>query len=358
MTRQLLSLIVIVVACCGCNTETGDPKPSSHETEQIPKARTLTASQPSTSGTIDQYESRTAPTTDLVEDQDKYVSFSATGVKLLRPDGFDDAENFHGFQQSSTQSSVMVVLIPGPFSETTRGFTAEQMKARGMTLASKGNVEINGNSGVLLSVTQAAYGTQFAKWIVAFGNDKETKIITATFPVAHEDKLSAQLKSVVLGARLDVAASPTPRADVGFTIAASNKLKLTRGIGKMLMYTKNGVIPAKSPEDPRFIAAPSLSKVPIQDKRQFSVHRLFQTAHTKISSVTETNAITIDGLDGYELVADAEDADSGTPLVVYQVILFDDRSYLLIQGLVGAKVSAEYLPEFKAMAHSLMQNRK
>jgi len=292
------------------------------------------------------------------DDQDQYISFPAAGVKLIRPDGFDDAENFHGFQQPSTQSSVMVLRIPGPFSEITDAFTAERLKARGMTLVSKANVEIDGNAGVLLGVTQTAYGTEFAKWILAFGNEKETKIVTATFPKAHQDKLSAQLKSVVLSARLDVAAPPTPGADVGFTIAASDKLKLTRGIGKMLVYTKDGVIPTKSPEDPLFIAAPSLSKVPILDKRRFSVQRLFQTAHTKIRSVTSTNAVTIDGLDGYELVADAEDTDSGTPLVVYQVTLFDDDSYLLIQGLVGAKASAEYLPEFKAMAHSLTRKGK
>ena len=358
MTRQLLPLIVIVVACCGCNTETGDPKPSSRETEQIPKPRDLAASQASTSGTIDQYESRADPTTDPVEDQDQYVSFPVAGVKLVRPDGFDDAENFHGFQQPSTQSSVMVVLIPGPFSETTRGFTAEQLKTRGMTLASKENVEIDGNPGVLLSVTQTAYGTQFAKWIVAFGNDKETKMVTATFPKSDEANLAHQLKEVVLSTKFDDTPPPAPGADVGFAIVASAKLKLTRGIGKMLMYTKDGVIPAKSPEDPLFIAAPSLSKVPIENKRQFAIQRLYQTAHTKISSVTFNNEITIDGLDGYEIVADAEDADSRTPLTVYQVVLFDDRSYILMQGLVGADVSGEYLPEFKAMARSLTRNRR
>lgn len=358
MIRELLSLILLVVACCGCDTTTSDPKSTSQNAERTTNTLTTRAEEADTSPIADNNENRTGGRASPSDDLNQYISFPAAGVKLIRPDGFDDAENFHGFQQPSTQSSVMVLMIPGPFSETTGGFTAEQLKTRGMTLVSKKHVEIDGNTGVLIGVTQTAYGTEFAKWIVAFGNEKETKMVTATFPKAHTDKLSAQLKSVVLSARLDIAAPPTPGADVGFTIAASDKLKLTRGIGKMLMYTKDGVIPAKSPEDPLFIAAPSLSKVPIQDKRQFSVQRLFQTAHTKISSVTETNAITIDGLDGYELVADAEDADSGTPLVVYQVVLFDDGSYLLIQGLVSAKGSTEYLPEFKAMARSLTRKQK
>ncbi len=358
MVRTLLPLILLVVPCCGCGTTTSDPKATSQNAEHATNTLTTPAAEADRSPIADANEDETDGLTSPSDDQDQYVSFSAVGVKLLRPDGFDDAENFHGFQQPSTQASVMVLMLPGPFSEVTGGFAAEPLKTRGMTLGSKENVEIDGNTGVLLSVTQTAYGIEFAKWIVAFGNEKETRMVTATFPKAHEATLSAQLKSVVLSTKLDSTPPPTPGADVGFTIAASDKLKLTRGVGKMIVYTKDGVIPAKSPEDPLFVAAPSISEVPIQDKRQFSVQRLFQTAHTKISSVTATNAITIDGLDGYELAADAEDADSGTPLVVYQVILFDEGSYFLMQGLVGAKVSAEYLPEFKAMARSLTRKQK
>jgi hypothetical protein len=33
-------------------------------------------------------------------------------------------------------------------------------------------------------------------------------------------------------------------------------------------------------------------------------------------------------------------------------MLFSDRTYFLMQGLVGAKSSDEYLPEFKRMARS------
>jgi len=358
MIRELLSLILIVVACCGCDTKNHDSKATSRNAQDVTNTQTSPLPVVDSSPKAGNDESPARDLASPAGDQDQYISFPASGVKLVRPDGFDDAENFHGFQQPSTQSSVMVVMIPGPFSEVTGGFTAAQLKTRGMTLVSKENVEIEGNKGVLVSVTQTAHGTEFAKWIVAFGNEKETKMVTATFPKDHEAELSAQLKSVVLSARLDVTPPPTPGADVGFTIVASEKVKLTRGVGKMLAYTKDGVIPAPSPEAPLFIAAPSLSQVPIADKRQFSVQRIFQTAHTKITSVTATNAITIDGLDGYEIVADAEDADSGIPIVVYQVVLFDDKSYILVQGLVGTRFREEYLPEFKAMARSLTRQRK
>ncbi|WP_310426311.1 hypothetical protein [Chamaesiphon sp. VAR_48_metabat_135_sub] len=290
--------------------------------------------------------------------QPQYTSFPTAGVKLIRPDGFEAAESFDGFQQASTQSSVMLVTIPGPFTEVTNGLTAERLKTRGMTLRSQENVTIDGNQGILISLTQTAYGIDFAKWIVAFGNDKETKMVTATFPKTRTAKLSASLKSVVLTAKNDTTPPPTLGSDLGFKIVASNKVKLARSMGKMLLYTKDGTIPAKSPEDPIFIVAPSFSQITISDKQEFATRRLSQTSSIKINSVTTTDTITIDGLDGYEIFASAQDIATGTPVVIYQVMLFDDRSYTLIQGIVGTKVRDEYLPEFKAMARSFKKQQK
>lgn len=356
MNRRLLFVMLIAALCCGCEAEPNPPVTTSRGTYDSTKEATSPSSPASPSPAIGSNHSPEHIDTNLSDEQQQYVSFPAAGVKLVRPSGFDDAENFHGFQQPSTQSSVMVMMIPGPFSETTRGFTAEQLKTRGMTLRSKANIAIDGNAGVLLSVTQNAYGTEFAKWIVAFGNENETTLVTATFPKSEETNLSNQLKAVVLSTKIDDAPAPPPGADVGIAIVPSANLKITRGVGKMLVYTKDGTIPAKSPEDPLFIAAPSLSNVPIDNKRKFAVQRLFQTAHTKIGSVTSNNEITIDGLDGYEILAEGEDADSGTPLRIYQVVLYDDGSYILMQGLVGANVANHYLPEFKTMARSLTRN--
>jgi hypothetical protein len=289
--------------------------------------------------------------------QSQYTSFATAGIKLIRPNGFDVAENFNGFQQASTQSSVMIMTIPGPFSEVSRDFTAEGLKTQGMKLNSIKNISIDGNKGILINLSKAAYGTKFSKWIFTFGDETETKIIVATFPQAQAAKLSPILKSVLLTAKNDASVPPALGSDVGFKIVA-NKLKLTRSIEKTLMYTNDGVIPAKSPEDPLFIVAPSLSELAIADKKEFATRRLSQTRNIEINSITSTVPITIDGFDAYEIVADAKDTTSNTPITVYQVMLFDDKSYVLIQGIVGTNVVNEYLPEFKAMARSFTKTRK
>lgn len=288
-----------------------------------------------------------------------YVRFPAVGIRLLKPQGFQEADSFHGFSQPSTKSSVMATMLPAPFSEITADFTAERMGARGMILLSKETVNIDGQQGILLQVMQKAYGIEFQKWILVIGDSGKTIMIIATFPKSLEAQLSSRLKSVVMSAKLDQGTPPAPGDDLPFTVTASPKLRLTtQGISKLLMYTKDGVIPVKSPEDPLFLVAPSLSQVAIMDKRAFAEQRLSQTAETKLTAIKSTRPISIDGLSGYESLADAEDVNSGTPLTFYQVMLFDENSYILMQGLVGAKLSNTYMPEFVAMARSLKRKQR
>lgn len=354
MNRQLLFVIVSVVLSSGCEVKPPPPSTSSHNAaNQLASGASPASPSEQPAGNGNREQQGVNPS-----EQQQYVSFPGAGIQLIRPQGFDDAERFYGFQQPNTQASVMAVMIPGPFAEVTRGFTAEQLQPRGMTLRSKDNVVIEGKAAVLLSVTQSALGKDFGKWILAFGDETKTIMVTATYPQSEEAKLADELKAVVLGTRFDNTPPPAPGADLGFAITASSKLKPTRSIGKILLYTKDGVTPAKSPEDPIFIAAPSVAKVPIDNKRQFAMNRLFQTVNTKVGSVTSNSEITVDGLDGYEILADAENADNGTPLRIYQVVLYEDGSYILMQGLVGADAADEYLPEFRRMAHSLSRSAR
>lgn len=63
-------------------------------------------------------------------------------------------------------------------------------------------------------------------------------------------------------------------------------------------------------------------------------------------------------LNGYEIIARSEDAETEIPLTLCQIMLFmDDDSYFLMQGLVGEKLSDEYLLGFKAMARSFCRKQ-
>lgn len=285
-----------------------------------------------------------------------YVSFPASGVKIRQPVGFEKEDSFDGFGNAETQSSIMALSMAGPYLKVNTIFTQDLMKARGWTLRSRQNVKVNDLPGIFIHFEQPAQGQIFLKWSLIFGDDRKTTMVTATFPKSREKEMSARLKSAVQSTSQIDRTAPSA-VGLPFTLVASNKLKLTQIVSKMLAYTKDGVIPSQSPKDPLFIAVPSLGKVVVLDKLQYAERLLQQTNHTKKLIVKSTKAIAIDGLNGYESLAEAEDTKSGTPLIIYQVILFNQNSYIRMLGLTGTEFRDEYLPEFKAMARSLQRKQ-
>jgi hypothetical protein len=244
----------------------------------------------------------------------------------------------------------MVVRMSAPFTEVSGGFTAENMKPRGMDLVSATPREVEGLKGVLVYFTMTAGGTKWDKWSLVFGDASRTVMITGTFPSELRPSLAGPVKASLESTRLE--AGGAVAEELPFQITGSPKLKPAAAITGSLCYTRDGSVPAKTPEDPFFIAAPSLSKLPVLDPRRYSEARLRETEQTRVTEVTSHEPITIDGLEGYESLAEATDARSGTALLVYQVMLFDNGFYYLMQGQVGSKLRAEYLPEFQAMARS------
>lgn len=282
------------------------------------------------------------------------VAFPAAGLQLRQPEGFTRAENFHGFGMPEKKASVMVMRIPGPYEKLSAGFTPEQLKPRGMELQAKEAIQVEGQQGLLLKIAQSAGGERFLKWIAVFGDAKETFMITAAFPEGEAKTLSPRLKATVLSARRSAGGGGVdPGTDRNFSLVGSKKLVLTPGLGKELMYTKDGVIPAKHPDDPLFIASPALSRVTIADPNDFARKRLHSTAKTEVTRLTTHQPVQIAGCRGFESVAAAKNTATGNPVALYQVMLFREGSYFLMQGLAAEKESDTYLPEFKAMARSL-----
>src|SRR5687767_9332823 len=78
----------------------------------------------------------------------RYVSFPSVGVRLIKPAGFTEAERFHGYEQPDTYSSVMLLRLPGPYSEVSKGFNTAQLKSRGMVLLHRQERKVDGKPGV------------------------------------------------------------------------------------------------------------------------------------------------------------------------------------------------------------------
>lgn len=276
-----------------------------------------------------------------------------TRISLIPPDEFSLSPRFPGYWLESFASSIIVTEFPGPFSELISGFSdASSLSQRGMSVLSRRSVTVGQHKGELLNIEQRTLGTDYLKWLLIFGDDKEAVIIAATCPKEFEKLLSEKLKASVLTAKWHKERAVSLLEGLNFTIREKGGMKVAKRIANSLNYTKSGVFPSKVLDDPFFIVGQTLSAVMINDQKEFAKVRVSQTATITAIEIHESSDIVIDSVAGIEILANGKDLESGQAMVLYQVLLFEDQSYYIMQGIVSQKYGADYLPVFKEMAKS------
>jgi hypothetical protein len=307
----------------------------------------LTTAKPTTYKTILTLNQDNAPKAEL-------VAVRGTKINLAKPEGFVEATNFPGFQQNSTGATLVVTELPGPYKEVSASFTVENLKSRGMLLQTTEKVTIDGYNGLLIKFTQEAYGQNYDKLGVLFGDDQETIFIIASFLVEQEKDLLSPMKNSLLSAKWDRKKSVDPFADLDFGISEGDSLKFTKRVQSNLLYTKGGKFPV-AVEEPILIIGKVVSDSPDNaqiDAKAVSEARIKESVENKNIMIQSGEALTIDNLNGYELVASGEDSATNTPVAIYQVMLFEGKNYYIIQGIVGTKTKDVALVEFKKLARS------
>lgn len=284
---------------------------------------------------------------------DHHKQIAGTKFFLVPPSGFINANNFQGFQQLNSGASILVMEIPGPFSETTKGFNEQGLKTQGVVLKKKEEIKINGNHGLFLTTEQFAYGTNYSKYILVFGDSKATYMVNGTFPkeVTELDKdIRESMLSVVYESGLTV----DPLSTVSFTVDTDNtKLKFGKSISGMLLYTVDGKVPTESGDKTSFIVGLSLSNVQTVDKKLTALTRIKRLPYTDLKiDESKIKEIEIDGISGYEIVGEGLEKSNGTKELVYQVMLFTDNGYYIMVGTTKNNFE-QNLELFKKVAKTL-----
>jgi hypothetical protein len=294
-----------------------------------------------------------ASTRSLPFAQTKLVKVPGTKVSLVPPPGLKPSDRFPGFGDEETSSSIAITETPAPYSEMARGFTKEALATNGMSLLSRKEISLNERPGILFHLRQETQSGDILKWMVMTGDEKETVLITAAFPERMKARWSSEMEKAVLSALWDVEAETDPLAGLNFSFEDDPSLKFARRMSNMVMLTKDGALPGKPTNDPFFIIGSSISQVTIPDIGKFAEKRLMQIEQVSGIAIKQQSDVTIAGLPGSEIVADAKWNDlPDSPVVVYQVLLLDGKNYFLMQGFAPREEQERYLAIFYRIAQS------
>ncbi|MEO5977098.1 MAG: hypothetical protein ABIS36_14440 [Chryseolinea sp.] len=283
---------------------------------------------------------------------DKHKQIKGTRFLLIPPNVFVEAVNFQGFQQLDNNASILVIEIPEPFSETLKAFSNQTLKTQGVMLKTKENIKVNGNDGILLSTEQVVHGSNFSKYILAFGNNRSTFMVNGMFPkdvYSLREEILASIRSVVYDTSLLV----DPLSNMTFSVKTDDtKLKFAKNISGTLLYTVDGKVPTESVDKTSFLVGMSMANVQTLDKRLATINRIKRLPYTDLAlDENQVNEIQIDGVDGYEITAEGSNK-KGVRELIYQIMLYNNNVYYLIIGTAQEEFESNLLL-FKNVAKTL-----
>jgi hypothetical protein len=285
--------------------------------------------------------------------QPKLVKVPGTKASLVPPASLKPTDRFPGFMDDETSSSIVITEIPAPYSEMTAGFTKEALATKGMNLLSKKEISLDGRPGVLLHVGQEARSTAFLKWMVITGSEKETLLVTATFPEEMKAQFSSVMEQSALSVKWDAEAKIDPLDGLNYSFEDDPSLKLAKRFSNMVMFTKDGALAGKPTNDPFFIIGSSVSQEIISDLGKFAEAQLKEIDKVTGVSIKKQSDVTISGLSGAEIIAEGKWSDApNAPVIVYQVILLDGGNYFIMQGWAPREEQEKYLAAFTRIAKS------
>ncbi len=245
----------------------------------------------------------------------------------------------------------MVTEIPGPAAEIRKGMTRRGLATRGMTLMESRTLTLRGKDALLLHVSQRAGGTDYAKWMLVAGNSENAVMVVGTFPRAAAD-LSQPVRRAVLSASWTQRANADPFEGLTFRVTPGKDLLVAKRVGNMLVLSETGEIGPWESGQAILAVGGSLSDVDVGSLEDFSKERAAQTAHIKELRNVTGRELEIDGLPGYELVAETNDLRTDRPVGLYQLLLVDGRTYYLAQGFVDSGRAPDLLPVFRRVTSS------
>ena len=269
-----------------------------------------------------------------------YQTIDGTKVSLVSPEGFTKAANFLGLQQTETQSSIMVMSIPGPTAQLQSAITKENLALQGVIASQIESMTINGLPAVWVIGSQQAQGMKFGKRLLILGTAQESVMLNAAFPENQENigkSIEQSLLSVVF--EPDQVIDPMTALDFRVELTDS-KLKFGRAMGTTLIFTVDGQVPTASVDKTNLIVGKAISDTQPKDRRQFVINRINQTP-IAVESMEYVREITVDGLAGYEILAKSKPQSNGKADLLYQVILFTDMTYYILFGTASDDQSLE-----------------
>lgn len=264
-------------------------------------------------------------------------------IGVIPPPGLVVSTTFQGFEDRDRSVAMVLSEMPADaYPAMEQVFTLEALKAKGIEAERREDVTLKEGRGFIVVARQQAGGVTVRKWALIAGTPALTAIVTLEVPEAAaaaypDEACRASLASFVVRAKVpsseQLALLPYELRDqAGFHIVralADGSALLTDG--------PNDTITAA--DQPYILIAVPPVPAPQPDEREGFARRLLAaTPGVKDIRIVRSEPLRISGQPGHQMIAEAKDDPSATPVTMVQWLRFGPGRFLHIFGLARTEV--------------------
>ncbi len=274
-------------------------------------------------------------------------------------DRFSPSDRFSGFADKDTGASFVIIELPlAAYPEIrTMPDRKEALEQQGMINPEKKPLKGREGDYVFFTGKQTGPAGSFTKFIVIFPENGVTAMIIANMPDKALEAgtfTSEQIETILATA----AVKDKPAAAEGpfrFTYLGPLKEAFALG-GVSKLYNMSGAMPQSGEngmvKEPMLMVSPSIDKRSIDAKGV--AQRSFNTlAGLKDKQIDSEKAVTIGGLEGYQIIGSGADASTGDKVAVNLVYLTEaDGGYFAIVASTPVSDSGTFADEIQKVIES------
>ncbi len=273
---------------------------------------------------------------------------------LVPPPDFVASTKFPGFENAKVNAAILLISLPAEaFANLETGFTDEALKQRGLTVEKREPIKIPSGEGFVLSGTHEANGVKQRETLMVVKLASLTALVTVRL---SDEAQKAGVEAAVREAFTTVAARETipdteKLAVLPYRIADMAGFRLIVGSQDGTAILTDGPKDSASPsEQPFFIVGVKQGEAPKPEERDTFARRIFaSTPGIKDVRFVSAESLRIGGQQGYQIVADAKDAKSGTDLRVVQWLRFGANAHIQMFGFARQDVWEATFKRFRSI---------
>jgi hypothetical protein len=275
-----------------------------------------------------------------------------------------ESETFVGFADPSKDAAILITALPAEaYSQIEKTLDPQVLKKQGVTLEKREAIKLGGGNGFLFTCRQVADKTRYRKWLLVATAADLTALVTVQ--VAEQDStypdrvVRAALATVSVRAKVPEAEElgllPFSVGDfAGFHVDGvlrGRALLLSEAQSQNADESSKGAI--DGPPARLLIAAVPGGPTEPADHENFARLSFGQIGGIRNVHVTVSEPLRIGGQSGYQTMAEAKDARTGTDVMVVQWLRFGGGGFLQMIGVGRAESWTSILARLRAIRDSV-----